>query len=745
MKIKIFKILIALVVMIGIVGITASAETGDNTETYLNEAVWGTSATDLGGDGREGYLHDALLAASMDPTISYIKLNCDAYGQQYYFIQGGNFTLDLNGKSIITVGGGSVLEIASGNINITSTAPGATITTEAYADGMLIYGDASVTVDNVKIIPIRYGVNIDNNAEFTLGANASIYTDSNSAIIIYGGKATVKGIIDTEYESYEEIFVSAGVVDVSECKSRDTLLICSGNHDSLPIYEVIIVAQGERLVNFDTKEEAENFIYNEYYEFPVYYNVSFDVSEGDEPIDPVSVYKNKDFILPSYDLAAPAGKVFVGWTVDGDPESKIYNSGDTITVTGNITVSPTFVDDGVYVGGIKLSGGKYLAVGADTPTATKPAGGYAYYKDGVLTLNNYTYTGEGYLFETAEYDDGTAQTYHAMLYSDFGIDIKVVGASSLISSYSSAPETAPEYSGFCAIVIRGRSLGIEGGMLTLSSVNDGAIDMKNGGDFTVKNTKLVISSYENTLDSDGIDINGDGSLTVDNSTLIMNVSEDAVELEYNGYVVIIDSTVDITAGDDGIEIDDEGAISIENSILVAKCDYVPLKSGSVSRIYITDSKVTLTSSNDAGIYVHNNVDITNSDVAVTAKTYGIVTDDFSIIGEKSALSITAEQAALATYFLPYFSPALNFDYTLVSGDLEDSVTDEYYEYFFIADEDGKEAKTLTISPTSVQQEESGIGAGLVALITAASVILTEALVAALIYIFVLKRRKSTSK
>ncbi len=51
--------------------------------------------------------------------------------------------------------------------------------------------------------------------------------------------------------------------------------------------------------------------------------------------------------------------------------------------------------DCVYVGGVKLTSGKYLAVGATSATSTKPSGGYAYYNNGVLTLSSYEYEGEG--------------------------------------------------------------------------------------------------------------------------------------------------------------------------------------------------------------------------------------------------------------------------------------------------------------------------------------------------------------
>jgi hypothetical protein len=50
----------------------------------------------------------------------------------------------------------------------------------------------------------------------------------------------------------------------------------------------------------------------------------------------------------------------------------------------------------IYVGGVAMSEGSYLALGADSVSSTRPDGGYAHYQNGVLTLHDYTYQGSGY-------------------------------------------------------------------------------------------------------------------------------------------------------------------------------------------------------------------------------------------------------------------------------------------------------------------------------------------------------------
>ena len=53
------------------------------------------------------------------------------------------------------------------------------------------------------------------------------------------------------------------------------------------------------------------------------------------------------------------------------------------------------IGDFVMLHDVVLPTGSYLATGnsSNTPTTVKPSGGYAYYKDGVLTLSNYSYSG----------------------------------------------------------------------------------------------------------------------------------------------------------------------------------------------------------------------------------------------------------------------------------------------------------------------------------------------------------------
>ncbi|MBR6594733.1 MAG: carbohydrate-binding domain-containing protein [Clostridia bacterium] len=151
---------------------------------------------------------------------------------------------------------------------------------------------------------------------------------------------------------------------------------------------------------------------------------------------------------------------------------------------------------GVYVGGVGMYDGDYLAVGATKTQTTKPSGGYAYYKDGVLTLNNYSYEGVGYKYDS---DDG----YYAVIYTKNDLTLELIGNNTLTQTESESD-----------------MIYVDGANLTV------------GGDGKLTGTAGGYALYANK----GITINGG---TVELSTYY------ACILSYGGEVIINDG--DITA------------------------------------------------------------------------------------------------------------------------------------------------------------------------------------------------------
>ena len=94
----------------------------------------------------------------------------------------------------------------------------------------------------------------------------------------------------------------------------------------------------------------------------------------------------------------------------------------------------------VYVGGVLVSDGQYLAQGSTTPTTTKPADNYVYLKSGILTLHNFTLTNGGYQRYSSD-------PYKSQIVSATGLSyvLSLSGQNKLIVNESGGLETIAIY------------------------------------------------------------------------------------------------------------------------------------------------------------------------------------------------------------------------------------------------------------------------------------------------------------
>ena len=196
----------------------------------------------------------------------------------------------------------------------------------------------------------------------------------------------------------------------------------------------------------------------------------------------------------------------------------------------------------VYVGGVCMYDGDYLAVGATKTQTTKPAGGYAYYKNGTLTLDNYSYTGKGYSYV----DNGIARS--AIIYASNDIEIKLVGTNNL--TQKSYTNTAC-ISGDANVSLTGAGtlnlqnavwgircksdLSIESGNLNVDACDFGVYSWDqeviiNGGSLKIDATKCAVDAYR------GIEINGGSGIFRNTQDSVYNV----LHAEYGSGPVTID-------------------------------------------------------------------------------------------------------------------------------------------------------------------------------------------------------------
>ena len=188
-------------------------------------------------------------------------------------------------------------------------------------------------------------------------------------------------------------------------------------------------------------------------------------------------------------------------------------------------------EDPVYVGGVGMCSGDYLAVGATKTQTTKPSGGYAYYKDGTLTLNNYSYTGEGY-------EHATAYDLYAAVYSATDLTLNLVGSNTLVSTSEKSDSVYTEDS----LTVGGS------GSLTCTSNRYGL--QAHGGELTINSGTIVSTSGLSGIKGYFADviING-GDITI-NSCTIDDTYVQAGIYAYEGDVVINGGNITANGGTD---------------------------------------------------------------------------------------------------------------------------------------------------------------------------------------------------
>ena len=167
---------------------------------------------------------------------------------------------------------------------------------------------------------------------------------------------------------------------------------------------------------------------------------------------------------------------------------------------------------GIYLGTQLIVDGQYLDNDGNVST-TAPAGGYAYYKDGVLTLNNFT---------LVNYEENPIEGSYA-IYSESDLELVLVGINSL------------ETKGEDTVYIANADLTISG---------DGLL--------------VLYNEEDDTNTGDGIDVNV-GKLTVNGGKFIINVTNDGIEVD--GDTEINGGIFKITSYSDGIEVDGDTEIN----------------------------------------------------------------------------------------------------------------------------------------------------------------------------------------
>ena len=223
-----------------------------------------------------------------------------------------------------------------------------------------------------------------------------------------------------------------------------------------------------------------------------------------------------------------------------------------IGIFAAVGVNTSAAEAELWVGGVAMADGDYLANGATATTTTEPSGGYAYFKDGVLTLNNYEYEGEGYHYTDGDY------VLSIMVYHEIPLTLNLKGDNKLIfksdefsATYSNG---IASYSYDCDLTVKGDGkLTSNTSYIILSqsskvTINGGTIDATTGAIITLNNDFIINGGYitgdflaPNRLIVNGgtiygMSINSTGDITI-NGGNILAVNRTEYDDDTNAYAI----------------------------------------------------------------------------------------------------------------------------------------------------------------------------------------------------------------
>lgn len=264
----------------------------------------------------------------------------------------------------------------------------------------------------------------------------------------------------------------------------------------------------------------------------------------------------------------------------------------------------------IYVGGIEMNDGDYLATGATTTTKTRPSTGYAYYKEDRLLLNNFSYEGLGYVYN---------EWNSYMIYSErtASLSIEIVSGTTNVFNTGNL-ESLNAYNGICvagslsivnysnggSLEIYANKYGIEsGGVVSLNNV-DLTIDTSTYGidseSFVCHGGNLVCDSYYGITTGDFDMRNGTVTVDATQSIFCSNYTQtggtvNALANDYalSAYEINISGGELTAIAEEQDAITASNGITISNGIIYADAYYYAILCGEKKSINISGGKITL--------------------------------------------------------------------------------------------------------------------------------------------------------
>ncbi len=495
-----------------------------------NAFVWGADKDNL---TNSGDLYD-LVEAINAGNASYVKV----VGSETVHFNRGPINTPITGKAIIDLSNNALFLSDSGEFSLT-LAQGADIT---------LYADLPVDTN------IGGGMAMKMYEESTLRA---LFTGT--FVVQSGAKLTVDGVcLDSS-----NIYYAGGVIDVSRANWGSRVWFVNMTENEIALSDTFVL--GTRLRALSQELSSSYDMYHlgaipsvttaragESLMVLAVYTVSFDFGEGSGQMPLVNALHYYGGALPMpQNVTHPQGLALVGWRYKYESNETRISNEYYQEIMGDVTLVAEWGAP-LYVGGVGMFDGDYLANGATETTQTKPAfGGYAYYKNGVLTLNNFTFTGDGVVTDAYNYEF----VRKALIYSAGDLIIELVGDNKFASDISLA---------YTRGIVAASNLTVRGtGSLQMNLIDSG---ISCAGNFTVEggNVTLVLSMSDTSVYVLGnVTIKG-GKLSVicDNDVFINgNLTIEGGEFALFGY-----------SDDSDIDVDIDGDLNVSGGRLFG--DYV---------------------------------------------------------------------------------------------------------------------------------------------------------------------------
>ena len=256
----------------------------------------------------------------------------------------------------------------------------------------------------------------------------------------------------------------------------------------------------------------------------------------------------------------------------------------------------------IYVGGKALENGEYIDNEGNI-TTQKPAGGYAYYKDGVLELNNYEFTGKGV---SSLLNIDILEEQYAAVFATRDLTIKLVGENIIVET--STDEMEGIYGNSVFVI---GDLTIEGeGKLSIPEGDDG-IEVHDGT-VTLKEGNVEIGTSAEAVTDDGLDIKN-GNLVIDGGYLYVYSEDHGADVE--GNFSMKKGTAIITAGDDGLNIMRDIKVSGGQMRVDAEDYGFDSEEGS---IFVSGGEIYMTTNDEDGFDSGKKIEISGGNISIDA-------------------------------------------------------------------------------------------------------------------------------